>query len=109
MSMAALLRAVSDCRPAMLTAPANGGTATRRTTTSTVLVTALKVPAERRMTVVLASVVGEVSIGGRVLLLSPVSGVSAAPLALRIVTLNVPPLAPPPRAVVVGPAVATAR
>ena len=59
------------------------------------------------MTVVLSSAIGEVSIAGSVVLLSPVSGVSAAPLSLRIVTLNVPPLAGPPSATFVSPAIAT--
>src|SRR3989442_1652238 len=40
----------------MPTAPGSGGSATRRTTTSTVLVTPLKVPADRMMTVVLSSI-----------------------------------------------------
>ena len=105
--MASLLTALSECRPGMLTAPGNGGSATRWTTTSIVFVVPLKVPADRMMTVLLASVVGEVSIAGAVAPLNPVSGVSVTPLSLRMETLNVPPFVAPVIAAFVSPASAT--
>src|SRR5947207_14578668 len=87
---------VSECRPGMSTAPGSGGSASRRTTTSTVLVTPLKVPADRMMTVVLSSAIGEVPLAGRVVQLGPVRGVSAAPEPFALVALDVPPLPRPP-------------
>src|SRR6267378_1408420 len=107
MSKPSLLTALSECRPGMLTAPGNGGSATRWTTTSIVFVVPLKVPADRMMMVLLASVVGEVSIAGLVVPLNPVSGVSVTPLSLRMETLNVPPLAAAQIATFVSPASAT--
>src|SRR5262245_19498900 len=98
---------VLRARPAMLTAPDNAGTAARRMTTSTVLVTPLNVPADRMISVALASMVGDVSMAGRVVALSPVNAVSAAPLSLRIVTLTVPRVVAPPTGGFAGPASAS--
>src|SRR5438128_11977410 len=104
MSKPSLLTALSECRPGMLTAPGNGGSATRWTTTSIVFVVPLNVPADRMMTVLLASAVGEVSIAGLVVPLNPVSGVSVTPFALRMAALNVPHLGAALVAAVVMPA-----
>src|SRR5437763_1660522 len=52
-----LLMKVSDWRPGMFTAPGNGGSGCRFTTTSRVLVAALNAPIERMATLLFASVV----------------------------------------------------
>ena len=52
-----LLMKVSDWRPGMFTAPGNGGSGCRFTTTSRVLVAPLNAPIERMTTILFASVV----------------------------------------------------
>src|SRR5437588_6041592 len=77
-----LLMNVSDWKPGMFTAPGNGGSGCRFTTTSMILVAPLKVPVERMMTILLVS---DVSVSPA--LLWPVSVGSPAWESLRTDTV----------------------
>ena len=107
MSRAAAATAACSTVAGRLSAPAVGGSVARWTTTSTVLLTRLNVPVDRMITVALSSAVGEVSMRGRVMALRPVIGVSAAPLSLRTLTVNVPAFAVPTSGTFVSPATGT--